>query len=177
LEFGVWSLEFGGGGSTVYFSRRSKSVITFELDELYLDSLRELGLSNVDFFEWPSSAPRASEDLLSSLNGPAARDAPYESQEDIRRVLANASGIAALVESADLILIDGGPRTIYAEICAKFAKATAIAVIDNMDRRVSQGLADRFSDKHFLKIPFEGIGPLNAWGWETTVLMSRTYIV
>ena len=51
-------LEFGGGGSTAYFSRRSKSVNTIELNGLYLDALRELGLRNVDFYESPSSPPR-----------------------------------------------------------------------------------------------------------------------
>jgi hypothetical protein len=171
-------LEFGGGGSTVYFSRRSKHVITVELDELYLDSLRTLNLGNVSFFEWPSppSPPTPSGDFLSSLSGLDRADASYESNENIQRVLTSASQLAGLVGSADLILIDGGPRTLYAEITARFAHDTAIVVIDNTDRVVEKGLVDRFSENHFLEIPFKGLGPLNAYAWETTVLMPRTYI-
>jgi len=168
-------LEFGGGASTEYFSRRSKDVITIELDSLYLDSLRKLNLDNVTFFEWPMYLPPSSNNDMSSLKTLAAADASYESDENIQRVLDSASELADLVQSADLILIDGGPRTLDAEITAKFARNTATVVIDNTDMSVLSGLVDRFSDKHFLKIPFKGLGPLNPYGWETTVLVPRKY--
>ena len=165
-------LEFGGGGSTVYFSRRSKHVTTVELDGLYLDSLRKLNLGNVTFFECPPS----SRGFVSALSGLAAADASYENNEDMQRVLKSAPQLSGLVRAADLILIDGGPRTLYAEITAKFANDGAIVVLDNTDMVGLHGLADRFSEKHFLKIPFKGLGPLNAYGWETTVLIPRTYV-
>jgi len=169
-------LEFGGGGSTAYFSRRSKRVTTIELDGLYLDSLRKLGLRNVEFFEWSSSASRISQGLLSSLNGLAPKEARYESLEDIRRVIRSASEISQLVKSADVVLIDGGPRAIYSEIVARFAKNSAIIIIDNTDMIHLLGLPDRFSDENYLKIPFVGLGPINPYAWETTVLIPRAHV-
>lgn len=169
-------LEFGGGGSTAYFSRRSKNVTTVELDGLYLDSLRMLNLDNLTFFQWPSpSPPPASGEFFSYLNSLSKADASYETEENIQKVLNGASTLAELVRCADLILIDGGPRTLYAEITAKFARETAIVVIDNTDMRTLTGLADRFAKKRFIRIPFKGLGPLNAYGWETTVLVPRTF--
>lgn len=168
-------LEFGGGGSTAYFSRRSKQVHTVELDGEYLDSLRTLNLDKVIFFEW-LNAPYPSGDFPSSIADYAGADASYECTENIQRVLNNAWELAALIETADLILIDGGPRMLYAAITAKFARATATVVIDNSDLNALLGIADLFLDDHFLKVPFRGLGPLNAYDWETTVLVPRTRV-
>jgi hypothetical protein len=167
-------LEFGGGGSTAYFSRRAKHVLSVELDGLYIDSLRRLNLGNVDFFEWHSCP--GPKNLVTALRGLATKDASYESSENIEKVLNCASRLAELAASADLILIDGGPRTLYAEITSQSIKETAIVVVDNTDMPPLLGLTDRFPEKHFLKIPFKGLGPLNAYGWETTILLPRTYV-
>lgn len=165
-------LEFGGGASTVYFSRKSTKVHTIELDELYLDALQALGLKNAEFFEFPGSGPLDLEDFATSMKSLVALEVG-ESPQDIERVLRDAQAIKALVESADLILIDGGPRRIYGEIVSRFARRDATIIVDNTDRPALAELVESFSDEHYLKIPFAGMGPLNSYGWVTTFMVPR----
>lgn len=162
-------VEFGGGASTPFFSRRCERVITVETDDNYLESLRKLELDNVHFFDFGADAPRITPPA-ERYESAAAKDAVFEDSSEISKVHNSLDRLAKVVNTADIILIDGGPRWTYALLVSQFAKRDAIIVVDNSDMPVLGGLVDVLAGDSHLRIPFFGLGPLNPYGWETTIL-------
>lgn len=169
-------LEFGGGASTVYFAERSKQVWTIETDPNYSRVLRHLDLTNVEVIDFQSHDPLTHTDLGVEIERVALLDAQYTTRGEIETVGASISLINQLISRADLILIDGGPRHLYSKLVSQSAKDSAIVVIDNTDMDVLEGITEYFTDGAYLKVPMAGLGPLNAYGWVTTVLLRKTVV-
>ena len=168
-------LEFGGGSSTFWFSERAASVTTVEDDPAYTKALRKLP------FPFPVKVIDFSDIPLESEGQNFLSDIPREFWEGdltgvhllgLEAFASRLPEIARLVQCADLILVDGGPRNIFLWMIREYSKPDAIIIVDNSDRPdVSKGLS-LFEDTSYMKIPFSGLGPLNAYGWETSVLVS-----
>jgi predicted O-methyltransferase YrrM len=101
---GARVLEFGGGGSTVWLSRRAAHVISIEHQKRWhaLVSKRLVGTQNVDF---------------------RLRPLPYFGEAD---------GLPD--ETCDLVLVDGRDRVECALRSRRLLKAGGALMVDNIDR-------------------------------------------
>ena len=176
---GVAVVEFGAGASTVYFAKRSKKVTSYEFDSTYYNEIRALSkdFSNAQIFNHdPSNAivisgdiliPEFEEDkqLVSCLDEDLSRFGI-----DTKSILQTEFYLSALknISEADLIFIDGGPRNLALVLAARFAKESAIVIVDNSEQNYIKLGIDILSSAGFHELPFAGIGPLNPYKWQTS---------
>ena len=78
------------------------------------------------------------------------------------------SDIKASVELADLVLIDGGPRTLVAKIVSEALGSSKLIVLDNSDRVHERDAVSVLQQQGYVEIPFSGLGPLNPYCWTTS---------
>lgn len=163
-------LEFGGGASTVWFSRFFESVVCIESDSTYKKKIQSVVGSNavvIDFHEIDSSSKAL--DIPATLLNFDRNDIPLS---DISEFLGKLASVGQMVRDADLILIDGGPRNVYLWLARQFCTPDSILVVDNTDQPYTQPGLALFDSASFLKIPFFGLSPINSYPGETSVLMS-----
>jgi hypothetical protein len=181
---GLAIVEFGAGASTVYFAKRSKKVIVYEFDSSYYNVIRTpfLDFANTKIYNYDPSATKnksrgipppqfeKDEQLVSCL------------EEDLEKFNIDADLIlqtglynSALknISKADLIFIDGGPRNSVLALTARFAKTSAIVVVDNSEQDYIRLGIDILSSAGFHEIPFAGIGPLNPYKWQTSFFVKN----
>ena len=162
-------LEFGGGASTVWFSRFFESVVCIESDATYKQQIQSVVGSNavvIDFHEIASSPN--SLDIPVALLDFDRKDMPLA---NINEFLGKLASVAQMVREADLILIDGGPRNVYLWLARQFCTPSSILVVDNTDQPYTQPGLALFDSANFLKIPFFGLSPINSYPGETSVLI------
>jgi hypothetical protein len=177
-------VEFGAGASTVYFALRSRSVVAYEFDSKYFSDISVLSkdFPNTKIFNHdPSDTKNISQTIyLSEFE----IDKQLESclDEDLKRFNIDASLIlkAGLFDSAsrnisnaDLIFIDGGPRNSALALVARFAKESAIVIVDNSEQDYIRLGIEILSSVGFYEIPFAGIGPLNPYKWQTSFFVKN----
>jgi predicted O-methyltransferase YrrM len=159
-------LESGGGGSTIYFSKRARRVLTFEFDSDWGRALRDAirDRPNVEVIEPATQSGLLREWSQSKNLNPLcefSNDVEFESDAFVgvfREKLSN----------SDLVLIDGGPRNLAMVAASRFAKPSAIVVVDNSDTAgLAQGI-NALRKEGFREIPMRGLGPLNHYEWTTS---------
>lgn len=133
--------EFGSGNSTLWFSNRTKEVISIEHNLNWYDKLKiELSnQQNVNYFYRNLSNGDYKNEILKYNN------------------------------LFDIIVIDGRDRVncIYNSLGA--LKESGVIILDNSDRdRYLKGISF-LKKKGFRHIDFWGIGPLNHDGWCTSI--------
>lgn len=133
--------EYGGGYSTLWWSRRVSDVVTCEHDKEWADRLQPLLSANVTFEQ---------RDLLEGGHySKAVRDHP---------------------SSFDIVVIDSRERNECASAAIAGLKPGGVIIWDNSERECfAAGLAFLASEG-FKKIDFWGSGPVNRYAWCTSVL-------
>ncbi len=176
---GVVIVEFGAGASTAYFAKRSKKVTSYEFDSAYYNEIRALSkdFPNEEIFNHdPSQAIIVSKDiLLPEFRGDKQLVSCLD--EDLSRFGIDAKlilqsefylGASKNISGADLIFIDGGPRNLALILTARFAKESAIVVVDNSEQNYIKLGIDILTSAGFHEIPFAGLGPLNPYKSQTS---------
>lgn len=138
--------EFGGGASTLYFENQASQVVTFEPPGEWADKL-ENSISK------PSTRIVRLDIGLCPLP-------PTTVQE-----------IDLAVAESDVVLIDGGNRnTLISRVAT--SKSVSLIIVDNADRReeILGGLKE-LATAGWVEIPFESLGPLNCYGWRTSIFV------
>jgi hypothetical protein len=164
-------VEFGGGGSTAWFSKRAQSVTTFEFDSQWAKSLSNLfvGLSHVSIVQ-----PDLQVGLLNLWSESKETNPPLGMYSDadimhdpfvisVKKVLAD----------ADIILVDGGPRNLSMYLAGKFAKDNVIIVVDNADTAALSSGMESLREEGFVEIPFKGLSPLNHYQAVTSFFVRK----
>lgn len=72
------------------------------------------------------------------------------------------------ISHANLVFIDGGPRTLVAKLCSETKIQTQLVILDNSDRQYERIAAQILSSEGYTEIPFSGLGPLNPYSWTTS---------
>jgi hypothetical protein len=164
-------LEFGSGASTLYFSRRCKSVISYETSRYWYNLFYQklspnclMHFVSKDF--WKNVLQHESSDKLNDL---FAHDCLHIFEPESGASSTSVYDIILNLKSADVILIDGGPRNTTMSLVAKYCKSGALVIIDNTDAAHNQLGLEFMESSQFLRIPFWGIGPINTWEWETSI--------
>lgn len=166
-------VEFGAGASTHYFASKALKVISYEFDSDYLVTL-EKGIKPNTSLRGPLHFPSKTENMKvdSSYREYLNRDLACG---DLSTETANQidwinliSDIKASVELADLVLIDGGPRTLVAKIVSEALGSSKLIVLDNSDRVHERDAVSVLQQQGYVEIPFTGLGPLNPYCWTTS---------
>ena len=177
-------LEFGSGASTIYFSDRSKKVISFEFDSAYypviIDATQKymnLEIYNVDFplhlnsrdFNLSSEFETSQElDIcMSSDHYQLGFNAKYLFENDLYIKTKKS------ILEADLIFIDGGPRNTELFLSAKLARVNTIILVDNTDCDYLKSGIQALLLHGFKEIPFSGLGPLNPYKSQTSIFIKN----
>jgi predicted O-methyltransferase YrrM len=129
--------EYGAGGSTFFFARRCRSVVSIEHDtrfhQIVCDSLKERGLSNVECFHVPPEpdpvAEEAKEDFVTYKAHPHRKE--FSGLNFVRYVKA----IDPFAdESFDVILVDGRARASCVYEAWPKLKVGGILILDDSNR-------------------------------------------
>lgn len=171
-------LEFGSGASTHWFTKRCKSVVSWEFDPGFFNR-NQAGLtsknlvlrdaSDLDLTQALSSrksfvlTPRDGE-LLSLDISHAER---YEGGFYIKDISRFVDLVTYDLSKADLVMVDGGPRNLIASLVAQHS-SKAIVIVDNTDIPYLANACEALRSAGFVEIPFEGLGPLNAYMFRTS---------
>lgn len=127
--------EFGGGCSTVWYSRHAGEVITVEHDSLWLDRVRTMVGTNATLLH------------RDAVGGQIAGegDSPYYSAIE-----------EYAPKSFDIIVIDGMERVRCASVAPVYLRDDGIIVFDNSDRPKFQAGIDHLRRQGFGRIDFYG---------------------
>jgi hypothetical protein len=133
--------EYGAGNSTLWWASRTSFVASVESDPDWVALLTPRLPENVDLrFE------------------PLTENGPYAHSASARERL------------FDIIVIDGFDRNNCALNCLAALKLNGVLVWDNSDWRQLYGDAlAQLETQGFREIQFGGLGPLNGYGWATSV--------
>lgn len=125
-------LEFGGGQSTVWWSKRAEEVVTFEGDRDWLRRIEKDSRSNV---------------RLHLVN----YEDPRSCLEEVQHVLKE-----NYFEKFDLIIIDGLYRTELIEVALAHVKTTGAIIADDSE---GYGFYEGLKDHGFMRVDFFGHAP------------------
>ena len=170
---GLKIVEIGAGASTLYFENRSAEVTSYEFDADYLESLlpgRKPSTSIRGPLEFKSSThTKVLDEKYANflMRDIAARELTEQTASIIDWDLL-IRDIKDSVSSADIIFIDGGPRTLVAKICAEDFSRSKLVILDNSDRDYERHAASILTLSDYVEIPFTGLGPLNPYAWTTS---------
>lgn len=155
-------LEWGSGGSTIFFAKRAQSVVTIEHDPAwYAALLRQLWQSNITNVRLVLCPPEEAE----------TEDEAYASTDAAHKELSFRSYAEAIDSYPDrffdLVVVDGRAR----QACIRHAlvkiRPGGYLLLDNSDRPHYQSEKALLSD--WGRQEFYGPGPYNDYFWETTV--------
>jgi hypothetical protein len=136
--------EFGSGNSTLWWSRRVSRVASCEHDSDWYEDVRSRLPSNVEY-------------RLATLG---------ENGEYAQSVLQGH-------RTFDIVVIDGRDRVACALNTPRALKGDGVIVWDNSDRSEYQSGYDYLVEQGFKRIDFWGMGPINTYGWCTSIFYRR----
>lgn len=139
--------EYGSGNSTLWWSDRVSRVISVEHDEKWFYSMESKMHANVEYF-------------LLRLD-----------QQDNSHLYVEK--ISQYKGCFDIIVIDGRRRVECARNSVDALKNDGVIVWDNSDRDKDAEGYRFLGDKGFRQLNFHGFGPINAYGWCTSVFYRK----
>jgi hypothetical protein len=168
LRPGDMVFEYGAGGSTVFYSRRAKRIVSVEHDlgwyNQVLEVLKQQRIANCECHFVP---PELHEGSGPDCDGPATYQSDSGAYEG-----ASFRKYAAAIESFpdeffDFVSIDGRARPACILHSRSKVRQGGYLLLDNSDRLHYQKAKELLTG--WTKHEFVGPGPYNAYFWETTV--------
>jgi hypothetical protein len=140
VQPGMTVFEYGSGNSTLWWGRRVAQVCTCEHDRAWHDAMQPRFPSNVD-----------------------AQFAPLD-DSGLYADAAVRSG-----RQYDVIVIDGRQRVQCARSAMRALKPGGVMIWDNSERDEYAPGQRSLQEAGFRRIDFWGMGPINTYGWSTSV--------
>ena len=131
--------EYGTGASTLWWSQRVDQVVACEHDRAWYERTRSMTPANVQL----------------TL-------APLADQQYAREIL-------KYNRAFDVVVIDGRDRVRCALNCVGALRESGVVIWDNSDRQEYQPGYDFLVENGFRRIDFWGMGPINTYGWCTSI--------
>ena len=128
--------EYGSGNSTFWLSKRVVSVISYEHDFSWYNSIKQKLPENVDY--------RYCE---------LERGGKY------------CKGVLKYNKEFDIVIIDGRDRVNCSKNVIDSLKDCGVIVWDNSDREEYKEGYDFLEDNGFRRLDFTGLGPINSYEW------------
>jgi uncharacterized protein YuzB (UPF0349 family) len=132
--------EYGSGNSTIWWAKRVSRVVSFEHDEQWFTKVK-LKLPDNVTYRYSNLAPQG--DYSTAIL-----------QHD---------------KEFDVIVIDGRDRVSCAKNSLCALNDSGVIIWDNSDRDKYQDGYKFLSDNGFKRLDFSGFGPINTYGWCTSV--------
>jgi hypothetical protein len=163
-------VEFGGGFSTLYWALRGNPITFFESDPGWEITINN-GVDLLDPTQRAKCLPmfRQSIALEKSLLDELKKLYLIENNVEVKNVKIEISQfLTDKINGSELIMIDGILRNYLLELCAN-SKFKGVIVLDNADRKeYTKGISE-LESKGWIQTSFSGIGPINPYGWTTSV--------
>lgn len=137
--------EYGSGHSTLWWGGRVSRVVSCEHDAGFYQSLRPQLPANVIY-----------------LHRELGEEGAYPRSIEPYR------------QEFDIVVIDGRDRVACAKYCPAALKADGVVVWDNSDREEYREGYDHLQAHGFRRLEFVGLGPINTYGWATSVFYRPT---
>lgn len=172
-------LEFGSGASTFWFSEKCRQVTSFESDTNYLSGIKsELGVNkNVNLLTYPISNKLKKSEIdykeAMIIEKNLGNHEKFISTLDLNELQVI---VAKQLSDTDILLIDGGPRFLVAQICLKTIKTGTLIIVDNTDRKYEENISKMLTNIGYLELPFYGLGPLNPYAWKTSIFVHNSSV-
>lgn len=139
------TFEYGSGNSTLWWARRVSRVASCEHDP-----------------EWfARMAPHLPTNVTCELV-PLGPEGDYSSR------------VARHLGEFDIVVIDGRDRVACARSAPEALKPDGVVVWDNSDRAQYSAGYDHLASLGFRRLDFWGMGPINAYGWCTSVFYRQS---
>jgi hypothetical protein len=172
-------LEFGAGASTLWFMAHFNKVISFEADSKYLKNFIETNkpLKNVQIENFPFNEETS--ENFGEFNPVVDQEVRLSNDQfnfgrlDFDKLCLDIKQFCSI---ADVIFIDGGPRILINDICLKFVNERTLIIVDNTDRDYEDEICVRLLNEDYIEFPFNGLGPLNPYGWTTSFFVRPAYV-
>jgi len=176
-----WNVfEYGSGSSTVFWNASCARTVSVEHDELWFRRLKERypGFEIRWVPEGFDAGRRLTANLVSSFEAKAFDLVTSERREhDIEHGLLNrgfANYAAQITEfpkgAFDVIVVDGMARCLCLFAAAEWVADGGLIILDNSDRWQYNALQEYLMRaRGFKRIDFQGLGPLNIYGWTTSI--------
>ena len=162
--------EFGSGGSTIFFAKRVKNLVSVEHDEdwyiLVKNLLKKANISNV---EYKLLKPKAVVDRNMNAEDPDSYGSGFKkeySSLDFSEYVKEIDNYPD--ERFNLIIIDGRSRPSCIKHSIKKLNKNGLIILDNANRK-RYNLSKKKYLYAFRSKRFIGIGPYNLEPWETAV--------
>ena len=140
VNAGMRVFEYGSGNSTLWWGRRTQQVVSCEHDRTWYDVMKGKVPPNVEY-------------TLIELD----RDGRY------------ATAVAGQTDPFDVVVIDGRDRVNCAKASLPALKPDGVIIWDNSDRPDYDAGYRFLLENRFKRIDFWGMGPINVYGWCTSV--------
>ena len=140
IKAGMTVFEYGSGNSTIWWAIRVSRVVSCEHDEHWFIKMKSDLPDNVTY-----------------------RHIKLEPSGDYSRAILQHD------KEFDVIVIDGRDRVNCAKNSLCALNDRGVIVWDNSDRDEYQAGYDFLSDNGFKRLDFSGLGPINTYGWCTSV--------
>lgn len=184
-----WSVfEYGSGYSTEFWNRKCRRVVSVEHDEKWFYILRERN-KRFELHLLKEGADRGRHEIVELIRSfeaqnfclPQSTSVYFNKYHGLENV-AFADYAAKLMDFPkgffDVIVVDGMARCLCTFVAAEYISDAGIIILDNADRwqynAAHQYLIDQ---KGFNRLDFHGLGPVNTYGWTTSIFFKQTDFV
>lgn len=168
--------EYGGGNSTLYWSKRVGELVTVEHDAAYQSYLAEelAGRATIKLVPENTSVPSVLQPWLDAM--PSLKNEPQP--DDSQRRRGNLNGrfaayalqlLAYPPDHFDVVIVDGMARFLSTWAAIQHSQDTGFIVFDNADRDDYASAYELLNEGGFRRIDFWGPGPINPYEWNTAV--------
>ncbi|QIZ72506.1 hypothetical protein [Oxynema aestuarii] len=163
--------EYGSGGSTLFFAKRVKEVISVEHDKNWSEKITK-ELKNHDYNNWHIHLIKAVPDR--SLLGEKELD-PNNYLSSVNTLSCYSfKDYAESIEQYpnqyfDLVVIDGRARCSCFKHAVNKVKKSGLLVLDNAERSNYNYIHASLNNGNWIKHNFYGAGPYNHYFWQTCV--------
>lgn len=157
-------LEYGSGGSSLWFGRRVAQVVSVEHNPSWARWVAgHAGVNNV-IVEIPDGAALEPEFLAAtgSAAGRVVEGAAYAAE-----ILRYPQGYF------DVVYIDGIARPLCVQLALPRLSGAGFILFDNSDRKMYAPAYEVLRKAGYRRIDFWGTGPVNAYEWCTSVFVER----
>ncbi len=167
--------EYGGGQSTLYWSRRVKHIASVDHDPAFEDHVRQSLPDDAEFYLIPEEAPLSDKQKIWAERKP---DLP-EPERNIRTYRSGQlneafQGYALKLleypsDTFDVVIVDGMARVMSTWAAIQHFSNGGFIVFDNSDRAFYQRAFDLLQQAGYRRIDFWGMGPINPYEWCTSI--------
>ena len=176
-------VEVGSGASTIYWSRKTKRVTSFEFDSSWYEKLFSelkgsknvsLNLIKTDNINRNTTDPYFLE-VLHHIGvfseEPASSEVLKQELLDISRCGDFVQSLISSLKTANVVLIDGNFRNICLFMAGIYCQADSIIILDNSERDAYKAGRIALESHGYIEIPFCGLGPINPYSWTTSIYL------